>query len=240
MDFLVFKIHGDYAHFKKYYTTTSPLTFDFPPRTVVTGILGAIAGLGKSKNDETYYLNYFKKSDARIGIKINSKIERTILAINYLKTAERKGFRGMAQRKQIRVEVVKNPDYTIFFSHNDSSLYNTIRQNLEKKHSVYTPYFGSSEFIAALDFITEVKNIKPESASNFILVNSILDCRFINNKNIQFEDNREYMKANVPNEMVEDRIVTEYIEVLYERQGCGISCIPPEYYKVQKDNIVLL
>ncbi|WP_231717005.1 CRISPR-associated protein Cas5 [Desulfosarcina ovata] len=46
---LAFKLWGDYGHFRKYYTTTSPLTFEFPPPTSVVGIVSAIIGLDKEQ-----------------------------------------------------------------------------------------------------------------------------------------------------------------------------------------------
>jgi CRISPR-associated protein Cas5h len=42
---LVFDIWSDYAHFRRGYTTTSPLTYPFPTRTALTGIVAAILGL---------------------------------------------------------------------------------------------------------------------------------------------------------------------------------------------------
>ena len=53
MKCLVFDIKGDYGHFKKYYTTSSPLTFSIP-RTTVSGMIGALIGLDKEE-----YLKYF-------------------------------------------------------------------------------------------------------------------------------------------------------------------------------------
>ena len=238
MDFLIFRLYGDYAHFKKYYTTTSPLTFDFPPRTVASGIIGAILGLGKTKTDDNCYLKYFAKKDAHIGIRINTAIEKQIIPVNYLKTTDKKGFRGMGQRKQIRLEVVKKPDYTVYFAHNDPGLYKNFKAHLKNRHSVYTPYLGSSEFITAVDFIDEVRNIDPLAAEDYILVHSVLNDAEI--KDIQFEAGREYMKSHMPGEMNDDRIVTEYIEALYERKGQGISCLPGRYYKIRRENISLL
>ena len=49
MKCLVFDIKGDYGHFKKYYTTSSPLTFSIPPRTTVSGMIGALIGLDKEE-----------------------------------------------------------------------------------------------------------------------------------------------------------------------------------------------
>ena len=47
MKVLVFDIWADYGHFRKFYTTTSPLTFSFPAPSTIAGILGAIYGAGK-------------------------------------------------------------------------------------------------------------------------------------------------------------------------------------------------
>ena len=53
---LVFEVYGKYAHFKKPYTTTSPLTYSIPSRTALTGIIGAIIGI--EKNENNVLLNY--------------------------------------------------------------------------------------------------------------------------------------------------------------------------------------
>jgi len=38
METLVFDVKGDLGHFRKFYTTSSPLTFSFPPPPTVRGI----------------------------------------------------------------------------------------------------------------------------------------------------------------------------------------------------------
>lgn len=67
---LCFDIWADYAHFKKYYTTTSPLTFSIPPKTSIYGIIGAILGMGKNE-----YLYYFQPGMCQIGIQIMKPIK---------------------------------------------------------------------------------------------------------------------------------------------------------------------
>ncbi|MDI3548462.1 MAG: CRISPR-associated protein Cas5h [Halanaerobiales bacterium] len=67
---LAFDLKGDYAHFKKYYTTTSPLTFSLPPKTVIYGIVGAILGFSKERDNKEYYLNFFQDKKCSIGIKV--------------------------------------------------------------------------------------------------------------------------------------------------------------------------
>ena len=61
---LVFDVWGEYGHFRKYYTTTSPLTFAMPPRTALSGLIAGIIGL-----DKTEYLKYFSKQNAQIAVR---------------------------------------------------------------------------------------------------------------------------------------------------------------------------
>ena len=42
---LIFDISSEFGHFRKYNTTTSPLSYSIPTRTAVAGILGAILGM---------------------------------------------------------------------------------------------------------------------------------------------------------------------------------------------------
>ena len=51
MDLLVFDISGKFAHFRKYYTNSSSLTYLVPPRTSIYGLIAGILGLER----DSYY-----------------------------------------------------------------------------------------------------------------------------------------------------------------------------------------
>ena len=76
---IVFDIWGNYAHFRKPYTTTSPLTYSIPSRTVLTGIIGAIMGIEKGKNNEI--LNY---SNCNLSLKILNPIKKVLINQNLI------------------------------------------------------------------------------------------------------------------------------------------------------------
>src|SRR3972149_5978418 len=78
---LVFDVWGDYGHFRKFYTTSSPLTFSIPPRTSLCGLLGSVVGLGKEE-----YLNHFSKKDAQIALRLLNPVKKTRLGINLINT----------------------------------------------------------------------------------------------------------------------------------------------------------
>ena len=47
---LVFDISGEYGHFRKFNTTSSPLTYSIPTHTALAGILGAILGIERESS----------------------------------------------------------------------------------------------------------------------------------------------------------------------------------------------
>ena len=49
MEFIAFSIQGRVAHFLKAEAGVSALSYPFPPRTVILGMLGAVLGLGKDQ-----------------------------------------------------------------------------------------------------------------------------------------------------------------------------------------------
>ena len=108
---IIFDIWGDYAHFKKPYTTTSPLTYSIPSRTALTGIIGAIMGIRKDKNNED--LNYSK---CNLSIRIMNPIKKTIINQNLIntKTAEKMSrMKSKGGRTQIRIENLKDVKYNL-------------------------------------------------------------------------------------------------------------------------------
>ena len=101
---LVFDVWGEYAHFRKYYTTTSPLSFSIPPRTAISGLMGAIIGLSKDE-----YLKYFSKEQAQIAVRILNPIKKVRLAENLINTKDdyfipiKKGAHGPSNTNKVRI-----------------------------------------------------------------------------------------------------------------------------------------
>ena len=137
MKCLVFDIHGEYGHFRKFYTTSSPLTFSIPPRTSISGLIGALIGLDKED-----YINYFTKDKAKIAIQILSPVNKSRLAINLINTKTAKMYSKIKDRTQVTMELLKNPSFRIYFSHEDENLYNKVKEFLEGGKNYYTLSMG--------------------------------------------------------------------------------------------------
>jgi len=230
---IIFKLWGDYAHFKKFYTTTSPLTFEFPPPPTLFGIISAIIGLDKSE-----YLDYFQNpADFKLAVKIINPIKKVRWTENLIDTKQH--FWRIKNRTQIRTEFLKDPAYLIYFSHNDSLIYEHLNVNLQKHQSVYSVCLGLSELLANFEYVSETK-IKPATSSQEINLQSVLPESYLNDKmSISFEGNREIFKINYPILMQSDRIVNKREDILFERNGKPIGCKLKRYWETEQGEIIV-
>ena len=234
---LVFDVWSDYAHFRKGYTTTSPLTFSIPPRTAICGLIGAIAGLEKENND---YLRYFTLEDTGIGLKILNPIKKVRIAENLINTKDnyflpvKKGKHN--PRTQIRFEFIKDPKYRIYFYHNDSKFYRTIKMQLSEHKSVYTPCLGLSENIANFRFIGELYT-SVQGSNNGVPIHSVIPAQLIDHGSMKFTYGSEYFSERISTEMDTERIVTRYSDIIFERNGNPIKVkIKESYMELNYDN----
>ena len=62
---LVFDIEGDMALFRKPYTTTSMVSYPFPPPTAVAGMLGAIVGINHEASQNAKNARYWGQNEGR-------------------------------------------------------------------------------------------------------------------------------------------------------------------------------
>jgi len=224
---LVFKLWGDYAHFKKFYTTTSPLTFEFPPPPTLIGIISAIIGL-----DKTEYLDHFQNPDEfKLAVKIINPVKKVRWTENLIDTKHH--FWRIKNRTQIRTEFLKDPAYMIYFSHSDPLIYNLLNENLQNHQSVYSVCLGLSELLANFEYIGETE-IEVTISDQEINLHSVLPESYLMDKaSISFEGNREIFKVNYPILMQPNRIVNKREDILFERNGRPIACTLKKSWKTE-------
>lgn len=229
---LVFDIWGDYAHFRKFYTTSSPLSFSIPPRTAISGLIGAIIGLQKED-----YLRHFSKNQAQIGVRLLAPVKKTRLGINHINTKDNNWTlirkKGHEPRTQIRTEFLKDPKYRVYVYHKDKSIYNNLHDYLRAHKSVYTPCLGLSELISNFSFVGEY-SLKEFNESETLIASAVPVSNLLGHSDsITFEAGKKYYKERIPIEMTPERIVTEYGEVIYEAEGKPIKVKLKRFWELE-------
>jgi CRISPR-associated protein Cas5h len=233
---LVFDIWADYAHFKKYYTTTSPLTFSIPPKTTLYGIVSAILGFSKDE-----YLNHFQEGQCKIAVQIKNPVKKTRINLNLIDTKKAALMSQIETRTQIKTEFLKDAKYRIYFMHQDKDLYNNLKEKLKNHKSVYSISLGLSENLANFEYIKEIE-LKKITENSWQEINTVIriDKENISKGDIDFsQSNREYFSDKIAVEMESDRTVTDYAQVLFERSGRSIKANVKQYYKDSNNNSLL-
>lgn len=219
MKTLVFDVFGDFGHFRKFYTTSSPLTFAFPPPPTIKGMLGAVIGC-----DKTEYLQVFSEENCRVAIRILKPIKKTRMGINYINTKNnhwiptKKG--RHSPRSPICIEFVKEPNYRFYVTHKEEQIFKELKSNIEEGKTVFTLSLGLSELLAGfkyrdtLDF-REVLDVKKE-------VSTVVPMNLIVEQGTVFEEGKKYFKEKLSVDMTPDRVVQRYEDVLFEVQGKSI------------------
>jgi len=227
--FLIFDISGEFAHFRKFNTTTSPLTYPIPPRTTLAGMLGAIIGLDRFSFYET-----FSREKAFIAVQVINAIRKASYAFNLIDT--KKSFFNIFNRTQIEFELIQNAHYRIFLSVLDEKIYSQLKGNVSLNRTHFTPYLGLSQFTAKINFITEAEGIIKE-AKNYEDIITALNLSYCKKENpIKFDYTSKYSSNTMAIEMKLEgnnkRIVTEFADVLVELEGKPIKAYVDNYINI--------
>jgi CRISPR-associated protein Cas5h len=159
MDIASFDIVGKFAHFRKFYSNSTALSFTTPPRTTIMGMLAAMAGRGK----EAYY-DDFSSERLLLGLDTPVRLKKTIHRLNHLKIEKDSDFRGGRDDKhtQTPFEVVTGADvrrdfvrYRIYVAGAlESEGAETLREiydALENRRSVFNLSLGVANFVASVE-----------------------------------------------------------------------------------------
>jgi len=162
---LVFDLWGDYGHFRKIETTTSPLTYSIPTVTALNGLIAAILGFSR----DSYY-KIFSRENIKFGIRVQNPIKKVNVSINLVNTSD--GFFLWDIKEDPRsptpFEFLKEPYYRIYVWIKDKRIYGDLKRHLEEHKSVFTPYMGLSELIANFKFIGEFDVYKKSATEDYV------------------------------------------------------------------------
>ena len=249
-EILIFDISSEFGHFRKYNTTTSPLSYSIPTRTAVAGILGAILGMEREVADGVYPVGaipvqeFFSKVNSDIAVQILNPVKKENVAMNLINTKTSFYDLTRAGRTQIEFELVKNVKYRIFFALNNNQLmFNELADRIKTKNHHFSPYLGLAQCTATVDFV-DIKQAEPmenrdESYINFITAVNL--SKTIGEQPVEFDYSAMYSANNMPIEMNRNREVQEFSEVLIEKNGLPVKAKVRDYYKVENyGNILFL
>ena len=233
-EILVFDFFGDYAHFRKSYTTVSQLTYGVPPRTTLAGMIAAILGM---ERDSYYHL--FQRDNSKFAVSLAAPTRKQKINLNLLKTKGEtlsvidptKSPPAIMQRIQVPFEMVKNPRYTIYTWFSDQDRFSRFEEYLRDHKSVYTLYLGISELLGDFKFIGKYTAEEKHGDAH-------IDSIVVNLDKVTMEPDKKYIRERIPGFFNQDR-VPEYVDLVYEPDCKPILVEDSIYWQVNGNNIIL-
>lgn len=244
---LIFDISSEYGHFRKYNTTTSPLTYSIPTRTAIAGIIGAILGMRRENSDGMFpegvmpVQEFFSKTNSDIAVQIINPVKKENVAVNLINTKTSFYDLTKAGRTQIEFELLKNSKFRIFFSLENDLVFNDLAKRIKAKSFHFSPYLGLAQFTATIDFVGDcLAELVENTEEEYIDIITAVNLSKLNaERPVMFDYSAMYSANNMPIEMNRNREVQEYSEVLIEKNGLPVKTKVARYYKVENHGNIL-
>jgi len=238
---LIFDIQGPVAHFRKFYTNSSSLSYAFPPRTTITGLIAGI--LGRQKDS---YYDEFGSERCKVAISVRTSSRKIMQTVNYVRTKALGELNLSAGHTQIPLEIVlpsqnfQKLRYRVYFYHHGKTLLE-LEEVLELGKFVYPPYLGLSEFIAEVKFIDSIEENQISRFSNPVTpveIVTAVNVEQISKGGLIFEPGSgktlQYMKERMPLEFDSDRRLKKASSFIYEKNYNKAKLkIKDNYYKIE-------
>jgi len=220
---LIFDIKGPMAHFRKYYTNSSSLSYLFPPRTVVVGLIAGLLGLPSerhTKEKESIYYERFGGEQCLVAVSLRSKIRRMMQKLNYNFTKTENKEISFSKHSQIPLEILLPEDddditYRVYFYYENEDgewIYSELKRRLEEQMFVFPPYMGITEFLASIEYIGEGRVSK--NPNQEVELNSV--CR-LGDVELDFSgEDLQYLTEKMPTGFLNDRTPQQTGEYVLE------------------------
>jgi len=160
MRLIIFDASSFMAHFRRFYSNVTSLTYSFPPRNTLAGMIAAVLGYDK----EAYY-RVFSRDLCKIALAFKVPVRKETLNIKYLNTdsASLPNFRGEKGTVPTNVEFVlpapphERLQYRIFVTHFKEEILDELVRRLEARRFVYPPSLGPAYCLADLTLVADTQ-----------------------------------------------------------------------------------
>ncbi|NLL37347.1 MAG: type I-B CRISPR-associated protein Cas5 [Fretibacterium sp.] len=203
---VIFDCSSSIAMFRKPYTTTSSVSFAFPPPSALAGLISAIIGLNNGADEDGARADYWDElSGTQVAVSILKRTRWLRAAINFWNVKNPQD----NPHTQIKHQFVASPRYRVYVK---GGVEERLRKKLKEGSFVYTPFLGVAYAIAQIDYLGECQDTPVESDS--VEVSTVLPWED-EGMELELERCGGVFSELVPFSLKTDRSLIETIKVLY-------------------------
>lgn len=243
VDVTCFRLWGRFAHFRRAESAVSALSYPFPPRTVLIGLIGAILGIPKDlAQTELEPLQISVKGRYPFIHWHKAKLRKDPPAkLNWIIKISQTPERNTSPEKAslIAQEWLFNPDYTVWVSL-PSNYHKEFAQRLKERRWYFQPCLGLSEMMADVSYLEEmsgeveklplgsyeIESVIPQNKAE-IDIGKILDRQLA------------LCRLNMPRTVSSDRVFT-HATYIAEQNGLPVPVKTADAYRINNKVIMFL
>lgn len=222
---IIFDLTGAFAMFRKFYTNSSSLSYPFPPRTTVAGLIAGLLGYERDSYSED-----LGPERCDIAVSVRVPVRRVMQTVNYVMTEARSsvwarnagGFDGSAGGIQTPVEWVfpalgeAQLRYRVFVHHRDPEFAERLSGSLRNGSHVYPPYLGMSECLGQVEHVATLEDWELSVRDGEVPLSTVVPSEAM----VGFpclEGGMQIVKERTAFALGADRKILSIGDVLYER-----------------------
>jgi CRISPR-associated protein Cas5h len=227
---IIFDLIGAQAMFRKFYTNSSSLSYLFPPRTTLAGLIAGLMGYEKDT-----YADDLGLERCSIALSIRVPVRQVMQTVNYVLTQSKgtvwskntAGFDGSEGGIQTPIEFIyptlphTQLRYRVYITHQEPKWLATLEKLLKTESWVYPPYLGMSECLANVEYLATVANWELAEAVDTVHLSTVVPTRLLDGPP-ELVEGAQFIKERTPLELGSDRRLCAIGDILYERTGKGI------------------
>jgi len=226
---ILFDLVGSMALFRKFYTNSSSLSYSFPPRTTICGLIAGILG----KPRDSYY-EEFSTNRCRVGISLKAPVRKIVQTVNYVRTKSLSEVDASAGHTQVPLELVlplvgdKKLIYRIYFWHENDELMEKLWRRLRERRFIYPPYLGITECPAEIPWATVVGRDRLSWLSDPgrpLEIVTVIPVERLRSEGLKLQDGLQLLKDRQPLDLAPGRSLAVVADILYERSAEPITII---------------
>jgi len=241
MEIFLFHLKGKMAHFRRFYSNSSALTYTIPPRTTVCGIVAGLMGYER----DSYYED-FSLENCDITIALNNPIKKTMQKMNLLMVKSLNDLNGSKpNHSQVPTEYLipqnireDEIDYKVWINFKNVWM----KEKFEQLIAVNSPFYKTNAISCALGLAHNIGRFEYNgkySGMNEIEEADVLIYSAVPVDNIieiaQKEEQLSLIIEELPLEFDENRTLTKNGKkrLLFSRTGVPINLKVKEYIQLE-------
>ena len=202
---VIFDCSSSMAMFRKPYTTTSSVSFSFPPPTAIAGLIAAIIGIDNGSAVNAANAGYWRElAGTKVAVSIRKPTKWLRAALNFWNIKNPQS----TPHIQVKHQFVAFPEYRIYVKGGVESV---LRERLENNHFVYTPYLGVAYALAQLEYVGFCEDVPVGKEE--VLVDSVIP--WMEGMELDIAASGGVFKEIVPLKFTEERALCKSTTVVY-------------------------